>query len=273
MKTIKLFMISFALSFTFFGCEKSVDENEEMLLQKSALTYATREQSEGMCITWVDNFDSPYSMNGNWILYGNPQPEWKAEAYGRNGLFDNNGPSPTKNYAVSEANICRGYGYVIESEVLLKILNPDGTCVCPGIALTKPSNPKLINSELLTGISMRIIYAGSNATWFPVKLRNHTWFLMEFITESGNKISSGYVPADSYSNKWYILKFEVTPEGYVKFFCDDTLLWAPFNRIHPMMESENLIVLGYTSDGNPQTRSGVAYHNWVKATYSYSPEK
>lgn len=273
MKTLNFILLSVALSFTFFGCEKFAGETTGTAQQKSASVVATPDENKGMCIIWVDNFDSPYSMNGNWILYGNPQPEWKAEAYGRNGLFDNNGPSPTKNYAVSESTVGRGYGYVIESEVLLKILNPGGTCVCPGIALTKPFSPKLINSELPTGISMRIIYAGSNATWFPVKLRNHTWFLMEFITESGNRISSGYVPADSYSNKWYILRFEVTPEGYVKFFCDDTLLWAPFNRIHPMMESENLIVLGYTSDGDPQTRSGVAYHNWVKATYSCSPEK
>ena len=273
MKTIKLFMISFTLSFAFFGCEKSVDENEEMLLQKSALTNATSEQSEGMCITWVENFDSPDALSGNWRLFGNPQPEWKAEAYGRNGLFDNNGPSPVKNYAVSDSLIGRGYGFIVEAEVMLKVINPDGTCVCPGIALIKSYDSELINPELTTGISMRIIYAGANATWFPAKLRNHTWFLMEFILENEKVISSGYIPADTYSNNWVILKFEVTPEGFVRFSCDDTLLWTPFSRIHPMMHSDNRIVLGYTSDGDPQTRSGVAYHNWVKATYSYSPEK
>lgn len=272
MKTLNLILLSFALSFTFYGCEKYAGDNTGTSGHKSVPAVTIRDDSKGLVIIWTDNFNSPDSLKDLWRLFGNPQPEWKASAYGRNGLFDNNGPSPVKNYAVSDSLIGRGYGYVVESEVMLKIINPDGTCVCPGIALTKHSDLQLINPELLTGISMRIIYAGANATWFPLKLRNHAWFLMEFISENEKVISSGYIPADSYSNNWYILKFEVTPEGYVKFSCDDTLLWAPFNRIHPMMYSDNRMVLGYTSDGDPQTRSGVAYHNWVKATYSISPK-
>ena len=271
MKTIKLFMICFTLGFTFYGCEKSVDATKEMQQQKSDPAVAAPEESKGLCVIWVDNFDSPDVLKGNWRLFGNPKPEWKAEAYGRNGLFDNNGPSPVKNYAVSDSVIGRGYGYVVESEVMLKVLNPDGTCVCPGIALINPHS-ELVNPELHIGISMRIIYAGANATWFPPKLRNHAWFLMEFISVNEKVISSGYIPADTHCNNWYILKFEVTPEGFVKFSCDDTLLWAPFNRINPTMYSGNHIVLGYTSDGDPLTRSGVAYHNWVKATYSLSPK-
>ena len=108
MKTIKLFMICFTLGFAFYGCEKSADENKGIQQQKSVLTFATPEKSKGLCIIWVDNFDSPDVLKGDWRLFGNPQPEWKSEAYGRNGLFDNNGPSPVKNYAVSDSVIGRG---------------------------------------------------------------------------------------------------------------------------------------------------------------------
>ncbi len=275
MKTLNLILLSFALSFTFYGCEKSekyADENIGTSQQKSVQAISIPDASKGMCIIWVDNFDTPFSLNDNWMLYGNPPPHWVANAYNRNGLFDNNGPSPTKNYAVSDSLIGRGYGYIVESEIMLKINNPAGSCVCPGIALTKRSGPTSINGELPTGISMRIIYMGNKATWFPAKLRNHTWFLMEFLAENETVVSSGYIPADNYINNWYVLRFEVTPTRHVKFFCDDTLLWAPLNCIHPIMDSGNRVVLGYTSDGDAASCSGVAYHNWVKATYAISPK-
>jgi hypothetical protein len=156
---------------------------------------------------------------------------------------------------------------------MLKILNPEGTCVCPGIAVTKPSECNPVTGELRTGISMRIIYAGATATWFPAKMRNHTWFIMDLISDNGTVVSSGYLPADNYSDNWFILRFEVTPAGFVRFFCDETLLWAPLTRLNPMMYKDNLLVLGYTSDGDLQTRSGVAYHNWIKATFSLSPKE
>jgi len=273
MKTLKLFLLCFALGFTLYGCEKQTGGNNEISQIKSIPEVTTPGESKGLVAIWVDNFDSPEALEGSWRLLGKPKPEWKQEAFGRNGLFDNNGSSPVKNYAVTRAMVGRGYGLVVESEILLQILNPEGTCVCPGIALTKQPESDTVNGEFPTGISMRIVYAGANAIWFPTKLRNHTWFLMEFISETEKIISSGYIPADSYSNNWYILKFEVSPSGYVKFSCDETLLWAPDVRIHPEMQLYSQIVLGYTSDGDPQTRSGVAYHNWVKATYPISPKK
>jgi hypothetical protein len=273
MKTNKILVLSFALFPAFYACEKVADENKEINPGTSVPAVMKSDQDKGMCFIWVDNFDTPRLLKEHWKLYGDPLPRWQESAYGRNGLFDNNGPSPTKNYAFSDTLIGRGYGYIVESEVMLKITNPQGACVCPGIALTKHENPIQINNDVPTGISMRIIYAGASAIWFPAKMRNHTWCLMNFISANETVVSSGYIPADKYSNNWYILRFEVSPEGYVKFFCDETLLWAPLIRIHPMMESDNRVLLGYTSDGNRETCAGVAYHNWVKATFSLSPKE
>jgi len=273
MKTIKLILLAFILSLTLYDCETYEEENPEANQSKSNLAVEKSNESKGLSYIWVDNFDSPFGFQEYWRVFGNPPPEWKDMAYGRNGLFDNNGPSPVKNYAISNSLIGRDYGYIVESEVRLEILNPKGTCVCPGIGVTKRSECNTVNGELRTGISMRLIYAGATATWFPAKMRNHTWFIMDFINENETVVSSGYLPADNYSNNWFILRFEVTPAGFVKFFCDETLLWAPLTRLNPIMYKDNLLVLGYTSDGDPQTRSGVAYHNWVKATFSLSPKE
>jgi hypothetical protein len=273
MKSFCILIGTFFLAFALTNCEKTTSEKKGIVLHDSVPANFKSDECKGLLVIWVDNFDTPEALEGSWRLLGKPKPEWKQEAYGRNGLFDNNGSSPVKNYAITRAMVGRGYGLHLESEILLKILNPEGTCVCPGIALTKQPDSDTVDGEFPTGISMRIVYVGSNAVWFPAKLRNHTWFIMEFISENEKVISSGYIPADTHSNNWYILRFYIASSGLVTFYCDETLLWAPSIRIHPEMQSYNQIVLGYTSDGDPQTRSGVAYHNWVKATYALSPKK
>jgi hypothetical protein len=75
---------------------------------------------------------------------------------------------------------------------------------------------------------------------------------MEFLSENGTMLSSGYLPADAYANDWHKLKIAVTSTRYIKFYCDDLLVLAPFNCLHSTMVSNKNIVLGYTSDGNPE---------------------
>jgi hypothetical protein len=221
--------------------------------------------SIGYCQMWREYFDSPFVLNNRWTLYGNPQPQWIESAFGRAGLFDNNGPSPTKNYAVSQKRVGKGKGYSIESDVILKIENPGGSCICPGIAVSLEEDPVFYEEiGIPTSISFRIVYAGSNATWFDEKYRNHTWLSMEFISEDQTVVSSGLMPGDQYSNNWHKLKIEVTGSRYVKFYCDNNLIWAPFTRINEVAASDRKVVLGYTSDGDPESRAGEAYHDWVK---------
>ena len=164
-------------------------------------------------------------------------------------------------------------GYVAEGEVMLQILNLYGNCVCPGIAVSRDINPVLDkNNEIPTSISMKIIFAGVNATWFPAKYRGHTFFMMELLDENQSRVSSGYILADQFSNSWHKLKIEVTANRYARFYIDNNLIWAPFERLHPEMMSDRKVILGYTSDGDPNTLAGVAYHNWIKATYMVGPE-
>ena len=258
-------MITVALCVTCISCSKFDDQNTPNGELK-ATDLAVYPNLNVPCNYWVDNFDAPYTLNTNWTLYGNPQPKWVASAYDRQGLFDNNGPSPTKNFAVSNSYVGKGKGYVIEGEVMLKILNVNGACVCPGIAVSQSTNPELVNGEIPTGISFRLVFPGYNATWFEPKFRGHTWFTVEFVSESEKLVSSGFIAADTYSNSWHSLKIEVTPTRYVKFSCDNKIIWAPFTRIHPSMLANKKVVLGYTSDGDLNTRAGVAYHNFIKTS-------
>jgi len=275
MKTIRLLLLIFAaLSVACIGCSKIEDETDENRQFKTTSPPPAISINSGYTKTWIENFAYPATLENNWLLFGNKvMPSWTYSANGELGLFDNNGPSPLKNFGVSNTMIGKGKGYTVEGELMLIIKNPAGTCVCPGIAVSQDQNPVLNgDNEIPTCISMRLVFAGINATWFPAKVRNHTSIIMEFISETGNVVSSGFLPADMYSNDWHKLKIQVTDSRYIKFYCDNTLIWAPFIRLHPLYMSDRRVVLGYTSDGNPNTRAGIAYHNWIKTSYVVPPE-
>ncbi len=253
------------------GCSKFEDETAGLSQQKSSPTTTVQDFDNPLIRNWDENFTTPFALTTNWTLYGNPQPTWVQAAYGKQGLLDNNGAAPNLNYAVSNIPIGAGGGYSIESEVMVQILNTKGSFACPGIAVSKVANPVLYNGEIATGVSMRILYLGENAIWFPAKSRGHTWFFMDYLNEDGLTTSSSYILADTYSNKWIRLKIAISPLRNVKFYCNDNLIWAPFPRINQSITNNNRIVLGYTSAGDAATRAGVAYHNWVKATYFMVP--
>jgi len=272
MKAIKLLMMTMVvLCITCIGCSKLEDENGGTLQQKIApMTNITELNSEGAVQTWKDGFDSPFSLTNNWTMYGEPQPQWVQSAYGRNGLFDNNGPSPIKNFAVSKMVVGKGAGFTVEADLMIKIMNLEGTCVCPGIGISKELNPVMKNGEIETGISMRLIFIGANATWFPDKFIGNTWIMMEYITDK-EEIAPATMLANAYSNSWHTLKIEVTPLKKVKFYCDNNLIWAPARSISPVLMNNKNVVLGYTSDGDPLTRAGVAYHDCVKVSHYFNP--
>ena len=275
MKTIRLLLLIAAMvSIACISCSKyEADESNVQELKNVPALPNVIDENRVPIQSWTENFASSTSLITNWKLFGKPSPKWVASAFETQGLFDNNGPSPTKNYAVSNRLVGKNKGYTLEGEVMINITNYNGSCVCPGIALSREIKPvQTSDIEIPTSISMKVVFAGYNATWFPKDVRGHTWFVMELYTENGNVVSSGYIPADGYINAWHKLKIEVTEARFAKFYCDNKLLWAPFVRLNPLMMSDKNVVLGYTSDGNTKTMAGVAYHNWVKATFPVGPE-
>jgi hypothetical protein len=275
MKTIRLLLLMAAmLSIACISCSKYEAEETNVGEVKDLQALPNDiDKIWNPIQSWTEHFSNQTALDANWQLYGKPSPKWVKLAYGKQGLFDNNGPSPTKNCAVSNLKVGKHIGYTVEGEVLLEILDSTGSCICPGIAVSRDLIP-LVNAhnEIATSTSIKLVFAGDNATWFPGKLRGHTWLLMEIYAENGSVASSGYMRADEYANSWHKLKIEVTSARFVKFYCDNNLFWAPPIRLHPDMMNDKKVVLGYTSDGNPMTLAGVAYHNWVKVTFPVGPE-
>ena len=269
-KARRLLLIIALISLACAGCAKFDDESAANLPLKSVNGRGVTNPDTGPNISWIEEFNSSSSLAANWTLYGNPQPQWVNSAYGRQGLFDNNGPSPIKNYAVSHFIAGKGYGFTVESEVLLKILNTQGTCVCPGIGVSSETNPVMKNGEIETGISMRIIFAGQKASWLPAKLSGHSWLVMTYLDNNQTIQMSNFILADTYSNQWIRLKMVISPTRFVKFYCNNNLIWAPPSQVNAVVTTDKNVVLGYTSDGDPTNRAGVAYHNWVKVNYFFN---
>jgi hypothetical protein len=216
--------------------------------------------------TWTDNFELSSAIDSNWKLYGNPKPVIIEMVNGQHGIFDNNGSSPTRNYAVCKTLIKKGISFTVESEVMIKILNQEGSSICPGIAVSRNGKPVLIDNENPTSFSMQLVYVGTNANWLEENLQGHTWFMMEYLSQEEEIYSSGYIPADLNLDKWHTLKIVLPTTRIPVFYCDNALVWAPDKKMIPMITDQN-IILGFTSAGDPETSAGKAYHNLIKFTY------
>lgn len=217
-------------------------------------------------LNWINNFVTEDALLGSFHLFGNPTPVWVEEAFGREGLFDNMGASPTPGYGISKVPIGTGGPIIIESEIFLSIANPAGFCVCPGLGITaKPYNPNINLEVIPLGAYFRIMYAGSDATWVPLKNRGHAWIQAGYLNTQG-KINSTVdygINADSYANAWHIMKIVITQEHRIRFYINDELIWAPSEKIQANMLRDRNLLLGFTSSGF----AGKAYHNYVKIVY------
>jgi hypothetical protein len=262
MKIIRLGLMVAALCVAGISCkDDSVNELETVTGGTNDIgTYSDYK------ICWQDSFDSSSELKKNWMLIGNPEPNWKETANGQQGLFDNNGASPTSNFAVSNLMIKKGGNYIVETEIMLNIYNPDGSCVCPGVAVSRDEFPLSQKNEIPFLVSMRVIYAGTNAVWLPEWLRGHTWIVMQYLSKEEQTFSS-YIPSDLLNGDWHQLKISVTQSGNPTFFCDDKVIWAPDDIVMPM-NSDKKVILGYTSGGDPENLAGVAYHNWIQVSYT-----
>ena len=211
---------------------------------------------------WREDFSFASSLYTNWNLYGTQLPKWVPYAFNRYGLFDNNGLSPDGSYAISRNRIGQGTGYTIESSVYIDLTNPKGSCICPGIGVTKYLDPLPLPGEMAeTGIMMRLRYIGGGVTSVPVNLRNHTYVQMSVILEDGVPATPGdyKLQADFIPNGWHKIKIMVDEFRQVSFYLDDQKIWSPGKPILESLMRDKNILLGFTSPGS----AGKAYHDWV----------
>ncbi len=213
----------------------------------------------------VEIFSDDFS-NGfdRWIKYGSPEPVIHDTAKGKVDVFDNNGDPNYDSGVISKEAVDFPDSLIIESEVYLDFFNLNGCWAEPSIGLTKESNPSTSSTGFSggRGISMTMNASGDACWGTPSEKRGHSYFWLSIYAEDGASESPDAYSllADDYINSWHILKIEVTPDSYVKFYIDNNLLWTSTKKLHPDLRQGKHIFLGQRSSGS----AGKAYHDWVK---------
>lgn len=272
MKTITTICATvLTLMVLFTACTKEDQDFVPGNLQNSALRSTNNVNPLTFLKNWTDDFASASAFQQNWTLSG-PEPKWVANGFGRTGLFDNNGQLPNGSYAVSKTKVGDKFGYSVESDVYINIIDKRGAFICPQLGVTRFPNVESEPLNTAAGISMKLAYIGTDIEGVPAELQNHVYVIMEALTSSdgshspeGFMVSSGDYTfrADNASNGWHRMKIEIDATNKVSFYLDGQLVWSPAQRVHPSMLSGKNILLGYTS---PDLK-GKAYHDFVRVDY------
>jgi len=149
----------------------------------------------------------------------------------------------------------------------MNVTNPAGCWVTPGIGLTLNTNPTPIGStgDLPTGIYFSLTYEGDACWGTPSQYRRHSYFWIGVYAEDStiNAPAGSYdLNGDAYANGWHVMKIVVGSDRYVKFYCDNNLIWTSTKRLHPSLMTNRNAVLGFRSSGS----AGKSYHDWVRVT-------
>lgn len=268
MKT-KLLITCLVFGTTMFilsACTKDEETNPAMMTSiNHDLPYNNAEVVE--YIDWIENFNSASTLTANWNFFGSQQPKWYNEAFGRYGLFDNNGSPPYGNTAVSLCPIGDGRGFIIESDIYINLTNPSGTCICPSIGVSRNYNPWPIgtNGTVDFGLMMRLQYIGSEVGNVPPYARHHAWLQLFALLDDGTMASPGNyaLNADNMLNGWHNMKIVVLRGGMTRFYLDNNLMWITPKSIHKSLMAKKNLLLGSTSPGI----AGKAYHDFIKISY------
>jgi hypothetical protein len=272
MKTLRSIFLSAVIGCALItACKKDPQDMAPIAKQqiKDNVLSGTDASTSSDFKNWRDDFDTPNSLEMNWILYGSALPKWVPFAANRYGLFDNNGRLPNGSFAVSKARIGNGQGYTIESAVYINVSNTAVPAIIPEIGVTRYliQTPETPLSE--AGISMKLAYVGTSDPRVPVTDQDHTFLQMSVLRGSGNFISSGNyeLPVNKLSDGWHIMKIVVNANREVSFYLDNQLVWSPQTLIDESLMRDKNVILGFSSGGN----NGQAYHDWVRVIYPPSP--
>jgi len=224
---------------------------------------------------WRDDFLSAASLDAKWYLFGTPQPQWVSNSNGRFGLFDNNGRYPGSGNAISKNTIGSNNGYIIESEVCINLQNSNGAFISPEIGVTRNPYVAVEPNTFEAGLSMKLIYIGTNVAGVPPVFQDHTYVVMSVLAEDGpysstNNTEGKVIYSGDYAfqtdyagDGWHKLRIAVTASREVSFYLDGQLVWSPKDKLHASLLKGRNLMLGYTSPGE----TGKAYHNYIQVCY------
>ena len=204
----------------------------------------------------------------NWHLFGVPQPVWVSSAFGRQGIFDNNGDPNNNSGGYSNQVINAPNGFTVEAAVYLNVTDTAGCWDDAVIGLTPSANPGWTNdgSDNSYGVYFDFNYEGGACWGTPTQYQHHAWFHIAITASDGTWDSAPtYTPqvsADQYIDGWHIMKFVVAANGYVYFYIDNNFIWQSDKPLsQSLMQATNVVLSGRSSGS-----AGKAYHDWVKVT-------
>jgi hypothetical protein len=284
MKTIHIACLSVLSAIILFSSCKKDEQDYPVTSNQQNAVYSTARSNQAMAgyYNWQESFTTSKSLSAGWILFGSRQPRWVSSAFGKFGLFDNNGLLPDGSGAISKCKIGNGSGYIIETEVYIDVTNPNGTTICPEIGVTRYLHTTSDEPGAEAGISMKLLYIGSGVASVKPEYQNHTYVLMSSLVQDGS-ISSSSDPSegtvsshgefafqtDVAGNGWHKMKIVVDASNKVSFFLDGQFVWSPKKPVHASLLKDKNVLLGFTSPGN----AGKAYHDYVRVTYPAFPDK
>jgi len=201
----------------------------------------------GISYAFQDDFNDGLDK---WTLYGSPSPHVLGSAEGRTGIYDNNGDSWCDSGIVSKEAFSYPNGFVLESDIFMRIMNPGQVFADAmfGLLRVEPA----IQCNVQHGLVYRFswdwgIHAQINGGFYA---EDGTWedFQLDVIDED-------------YIGDWHKFKVIVDENRYVKFYVDDSLIYASVRKIDStMLQGKKLVVHGRSLG----TAAGKVYHDYVK---------
>lgn len=251
------------LTATIFGSGAKVDNYEQHV------SWAVDAQSQGGgtgggTLLLEDDFSGDLSA---WTLYGSPKPRIVASAFGRTGLFDNNGDSNYNSVAVSKNTVSSASGLRIEADVYIDLQDVTGCWLEPSIGLSQnalsgggPGGGDATDPP--TGVVFSIHYEGDACWQTPSQYRRHAWVggAVDEFDGSRERIPTGTVSADQFLNGWHTMTINVAQDGIVHFLVDGAEVWHSSKAIDPSLLAGRNVILGKRSSGS----AGKAYHDFVR---------
>ena len=212
----------------------------------------------GIAQAFEDDFSD--SSLSKWNLYGSPSPQVLGSAEGRSGVFDNNGDPNYDNGIVSKEAFSLPNGFTLESDIFMRITNPEIVWADAmfGLLRIEPATESNVQHGLLFRFSWDWdIHAQINGGFF---------------TESGTwEAFQQDVNDNEYMNGWHKFKVAVDKDRSVKFYVDDSLIYASVNKIDPaMLEGKRLILDGRSAGSSG---AGKVYHDFIKLDGIVEPEE
>ena len=173
-----------------------------------------------------DDFSNGLSQ---WRLFGSPMPVIDYNAGNPAPSFNNNGDPNYDSgaYTVKEFNPA---GTVLEGDIYVAS-HPDGCWMSGSIGFAKSDTGFTDTGWPGYAVGIGYRYDGDACWATSSQYREHGVLDCWLVTDDGSSKGKTFWLEDAYLNAWHHYKIVITPDRYVKFYVDNTLVYAPTYKL------------------------------------------